>query len=376
MITKRRLALLSALATAPAFAAPFLAIGDNAELFLTARTEARYEDNLFLTSNDEESDVIFEFVPGAEVVFGKNTSTKGKLALFERLTSYSDNSDLNEELFNGRFDSAYEGAKLTLKTNASYQELFQNSRDNLTNNATLVRRDITNGGVNGEYALTEKSKLGTGVTYNEIDYKTTGFAGQDSIYVPVSYYFAVRPKLDLSGTFSYRDTSVEGANNDSQDLSYLVGARGQFTAKLTGTASAGYTVRDRETGKNSSLLGVKSGLIYAYSPKTNLTLDLSNDFETGADASGIKVSSATFGVRSDITTALSAFASFSYNIYDYAYGAAVNREDDFINFTLGGRYIYNEYLNFDAGYSLSDNSSNTGPEFTQNLFRFAANFRY
>lgn len=61
MTTKSRLALLSALAATPAFAAPFLAIGDNAELFLTARSEARYEDNLTFLSSNELQDTIFEF---------------------------------------------------------------------------------------------------------------------------------------------------------------------------------------------------------------------------------------------------------------------------------------------------------------------------
>lgn len=374
MITKRRLALLSALTTAPAFAAPFLAIGDNAELFLTARTEARYEDNVFLSSANEESDFIFEAVPGAEIVFGKNSNVKGKVAVFERLTAYSDNSDLNEELFTGRFDTSYEGAKMKLKTNGSFQELFQNTRD-VQSNASLVRRDVTSAGINGEYSITEKSKIGSGVTYNETEYKTAGYNSQDSIYVPVSYYFAITPKVDLSSTISYRKTDVAAVNGDSEDMSYMVGARGQFTAKLFGTASIGLTNRDPEVGKDSNLLGVKSGLSYAYSPKTNFTLDLSNDFETGADASGIKVSSATFGATTEINAALSLFSSFSYHVYDYTYGVN-NRTDDFINFNIGARYIYNEHLNLEAGYSISDNSSDVGPEFTQNMFRLAANFRY
>ncbi len=64
MITKRRLVLLSSLSAAPAFAAPFLAIGDNAELFLTGRTEVRYEDNVTFSSSDELEDEAFEVTPG------------------------------------------------------------------------------------------------------------------------------------------------------------------------------------------------------------------------------------------------------------------------------------------------------------------------
>lgn len=379
MITKRRLALLTSLSATPLFAAPFLAIGDNAELFVTARAEARYEDNVTFSSSDELEDESFELTPGVELLFGKNSLTKGSLVLQERLTAYSDNTNLNSDLFNAFFESAYEGAKLSLGTNASFRELNQNSRD-VRSNGTLNRRDVTDAGVDAEYAVTEKSKVGVAANYSKSDYKTGGFTDQQNYTIPVNYYFAITPKVDLSAGFQYRNTDVKdtipGRNSDSEDYYFNVGARGEFTPKLSGRFNVGYNLREPDASDrdDETSIGLKAGLSYAYSEKTALTLDLSRDFETGADASGIETSSIALGASTNLSAAWRMNATVSYSLYDYL---SSGREDDYIIAGLGATYTYNEHLSFDAGYTHYTNSSDTDTaEFTANIVRIAANFRY
>jgi len=373
MITKRRLALLSSLTAAPAFAAPFLAIGDNAELFLTARAEVRYEDNVTFSPDNEIEDEVFQVSPGIQVLFGKNSLTKGSFTAYEEINSYSDNSDLNNNLTNLIFDSSYDGARLDLGADASFRELNQPSRD-LANVPTLVRRDAYAAGVDGEYAVSEKSKVGLAGRYNRTQYKTSGFTHQTNYTIPANYYFAITEKVDLSAGIQYRKTEVSGPN-DSEDYYFNVGARGEFTPKLSGKFSVGYNLRERDAANSDdeTSIGLKAGLAYAYSPKTTLTLDLSNDFETGADSSGIETASATLGARTNLSAAWAVNGSIGYANYDYLSGA---REDDYVFGSLGVTYTYSEHISFDAGYNLFDNSSDTGPEFTANIVRVAANFRY
>lgn len=375
MITKRRLALLSSLSAAPAFAAPFLAIGDNAELFLTARAEVRYEDNITFAPDNELEDEVFEVSPGVELLFGKNSLTKGSFTAFERLTAYSDHNELNSNLTNLLFNSTYDGARLDLRANASFRELNQNSRDARAA-ATLVRRDSYAAGLNAEYAVSEKSKVGLGGRYNRTQYKSGGFNNQKNYTVPANYYFAITEKVDLSAGVQYRKNIVSAPNADSEDYYFNVGARGEFTPKLSGSFSVGYTLRDHEdsTRGDDSTIGLKAGLSYAYSPKTTFTLNLSNDFETGADASGIETASVGVGVNTSITAAWSVNATVAYSRYDYL---ATNRTDNYVVGGVGVAYTYNEYLSFDAGYTINDNSSDIGrAEFTANVFRIAANLRY
>jgi hypothetical protein len=374
MITKRRLALLSSLSAAPLIAAPFMAIGDNAELFLTARTEVRAEDNVTFSSSNEIEDEVFEVTPGIEVLFGKSSLTKGSFSAYERLTAYADNSDLNSDLTNLVFDSSYEGAKLSLGANASFRELNQNSRD--ARGATLVRRDTYAAGVDGEYALSEKSKLGLGLGYNSTDYKFSSFTDQSNVEVPVNYYFAISEKVDLSAGARYRQNDVDAANADSEDYYFNVGARGEFTPKLSGLFTVGYNVREPDAAgaDDESSIGLNAGFTYAYSPKTLLSLDLSNDFETGSDASGYETAAITFGARTEISAAWAVSGTLGYSQYDYL---ASSREDDYLVAGLGLTYTYNEYLSFNASYSYNDNSSDlAGAEFTANVIRLGANFRY
>jgi hypothetical protein len=359
-----------------------LAIGDNAELFLTARTEVRHEDNVTFSEDDELEDEAFEVSPGAELTFGKSSLTKGTFSYIERITSYSDNTDLNSNLSNLLFASKYEGAKLELGADASFRELNQNSRDTRTTTATstLVRRDVYAAGVDGEYAVTEKSKVGLGADYTRTQYKGNVFADQKNYTVPVNYYFAISEKVDLSAGLQYRQTDVNdlsGGNSDSEDYYLNVGARGEFTPKLSGKFSVGYLMRepDASGADDESSIGLKAGLVYAYSPKTSLTLDLSNDFETGADASGTETSSIAFGATTSITAALSATASVGYSKYEYL--GSTDREDDYIVGGIAFNYIYNEHVNFEAGYSINDNDSDLdGASFTANVVRLAANSRY
>ncbi len=99
-------------------AAPFMAIGDGAELFLTGTIGVRSDDNIFLASK-AESDLIFDVAPGVSLEFGKNAQLKGALTLTDTFSNYSDNSSLNTQLFSGAFRSNYDDGKLKLGFNLS-----------------------------------------------------------------------------------------------------------------------------------------------------------------------------------------------------------------------------------------------------------------
>lgn len=374
MKNKRPLALLSTLAATPAFAAPFLAIGENAELFLTTSSSVRFEDNIDFASANEQSDEIFEFTPGAELTFGKASLLSGSFAIYERFIAYSDNTKYNDELFNALFNSVYEGAKLTAKANASYRELNQTTQDV---QAIISSTEIASG-ANAELALTEKTKIGAGIRYEERDYDPAGLADRTTYTIPLNYYFAIRPKLDLSAGVRYRSVDAQQAFSDSEDFYFNVGARGEFTAKLTGSFNVGYTVRDADTApgieSDDTLFGFNAGLAYAFSPKTQITLDASNDFDTGSTGDGQEKSSLSLGANSMVSTTLSFRGSVTYQKTDYI-GFA--RTDDFLIYNIGATYVLNEHLNFSASYSHYNNDSDSpASEFSANVLSLSASFRY
>jgi hypothetical protein len=139
-------------------AAPFLAIGDNAELFVTADVTAAYNDNILLSpSGAEIEDTILTFRPGFDLQFGKGSSVKGNVVGSSTLTSYSDESELNNQLLGIAANAAYDsGGPLTLSTNASFAELDQPISEA---GPGLVERDVTSAGFSGEMQFSEKISL-------------------------------------------------------------------------------------------------------------------------------------------------------------------------------------------------------------------------
>jgi hypothetical protein len=360
------------LGSASLSAAPFLAIGDSSELFLTATTGVRFEDNVLLTENNQLDDVALEFTPGIELVFGKGSLYSGSFAVQEKFTEYLDNDSLSSNLSAYIFNSTYAGSKLKGSFGASFREIEQNNR-NIANAATLTRRDVSNVSVKGELAITEKSKVGAAVTYGDTNYRTAGFNDTASYSVPVNYYFAITPKVDLSAGVRYRETEITGAS-DYTDIYYNVGARGDFTSKLTGSFTVGLTERDPEVGADRSMLGLDFDLSYAFSPKTVGKLTVGNDFDSSsAGGTSQEVFNVGLSANTQVSANFSAGASLSYQNADYSTG----REDDFITLGLNASYVFNQHITGVVAYSYQDNDSTVaGGSFKANVLSVSAVFRY
>lgn len=377
MSPTRRIALLSTLTSAPVIAAPFLAIGDNAEVYLTASTQARYEDNIGLAPGTilapKQDDMVYEFTPGFELVYGKKGNLKSSLAVFEQFVRYSDLSNLDSELLNVIWDASYQAAKLTVDANASFRQANQNDRG--TAGAINSRRDIISGGANAEYEFTAKTKGGVGIQYSETSYASASLTDSKIYTIPVNYYYGISPKVDLSAGFRYSNTTVDAANRDSEDYNFNVGARGEFTAKLNGSFDVGYTMRSQDVGGDDGVVAVNAGLTYDYSPKTKFTLDGRTGFDTSASGDTQKTYGLTFGANTQFTDAFSANASVGYQRIqiDDVFG----REDDYITAGLGVSYTITRNFSVGANYAYSNNTSNNAAsEFIANTVSVSANFRY
>lgn len=374
MSPTRRIALLSTLSTAPVFAAPFLAVGDNAEVFLTASTQARYEDNVGLDpSGAEQEDLIYEFTPGFELVIGKGGDFTSSLAVYEQFVRYSDLDQLDSELFNLVWKASYTAAKLTVNADASYRQITQNNRN--TAGAFDGRRDVISAGSNAEYAFSEKTKAGLGFQYSDTNYRAAAFTDTSSYLIPVNYFYGISPKVDLSAGFRYGQTNVDAVGADSEEFNLNVGARGEYTAKLNGSFDVGYTFRSPDTGSDDGVIAINSGLNYDYSPKTRFTLAARTGFDTGTNGESQKTYGITLGGSTQFTEAFAANASIGYTKINY--DITPSREDDFITASVGVTYTFNRHVNLAAAYTHQNNdSNNSGFGFKANVVSLTANLRY
>src|SRR5882672_7510825 len=102
-----RLALLTALLAISTKAAPFMAVGDNAELFVTASGTLQFDDNIYLDKNNTKNDTIFSFTPGVDLVFGKGSAATGDIYFRDEIRRYNTNDVQNANLANVGINSKY-----------------------------------------------------------------------------------------------------------------------------------------------------------------------------------------------------------------------------------------------------------------------------
>lgn len=359
--------LLASSLTLGASAAPFLAAGDGAELFLTAMVGVRADDNVYL-SNRAIDDTIFDVNPGLDFQFGKGSQTSGSLKVVESISRYADNDQLDTELFSTHFNSSYDDGKSKFKVAASFAELNQNTFDV----RGLTRRDATNLSVGGEVSVTEKSSVGASIKYSKTDYKpTVGYSDLTTTEVPVDYFYELSPKVDLSVGFRYR-VSDNQVGSDSKDYAYRVGFRGEFTPKVTGSLTAGFGTRKLDRGGDDSMLDLQGDLNFLLTEKTKLQVTASNDFGNSASGAEQKTFSVGGNLSSKVTEQWTLRAGTTVRKLDY-----YTRNDDYMELNLGADFKVNDYVTVIGSYAYRKYDSElAGSDFKGNVFSLAANIRY
>ncbi len=346
--------------------APFMAVGDSAELFVTGTVGIRADDNVFLTANPL-SDVIFDVNPGLDLTFGKNSQFKGSFTLVDSIAKYSDNSNLDTNLVATNFQSGFDDGKLKLNFNVGYNELNQNAADI----RGLTRRDVFSAGAKGEVEISQITSVGAGVAFNQENYKRRTYSDSSSLTLPLDFFYKVTPKVDLSVGYRYRSYQVD-IGEDSGDHFFNVGARGDFTPKLSGRVAVGLNTRQLERSGNENQFGLDANLNYEISPKTRLTLGAGNDFATSPQGQQQKNLTLNAALTFSLTQEWSANAGLNYRRIGYA-----ARSDDYLEGQLGAAYIVNANIRIVGGYTYRNYSSVlAGSEFSNNVFSIGANLRY
>ncbi len=365
-----RITLLAALIGSAAHAAPFLAVGDNAELFLTGAVAVRFDDNIFTNTINEVDDTIVSFTPGLDLTFGKGSATQGNIYYREDILRYSDASDLDTSLSNAGVNSKYDGGKTTFDLSATYAQLSQND-NNVRLAGDLVDRDVTHLHVNSEFGISDKSALAIRVSYDKTNYQPATFSDYAFWSVPIDFYTDYTAKLRLSAGYRYRSNDVS-RGVDSDDSFFNIGARGEFTPKLSGQVRVGYNLRSLDVGGNDSGFGIETDLAYAFSDKTTYRLNVSNDFSYAGTGAPTEILRLGLNAANKFTEQWSLNAGLTFTSTDYP-----DRTDDYLEGLLGVTYTYSTVLNFAASYTYRDNNAGTGGSpFTQTVWSFGANIRY
>lgn len=364
-------------------AAPMVSIGNNTDLFFNGRASLELNDNITLDPSNELDDVVFHFVPGIEINFGRGQTNADFTILWqEDFVRYTEEDQFDSQQTSVIASGSYETPKFSGSLNLAYLER-QSNTNNVNFIGNLIDQDVVTGSAQGEWVLTPKTSFGAGVNYDDIAYQ--GFAetiipDRQTLSIPINFYYAISPKLDLSAGYQYRDVDIEDQNsiigNDPEDHFLNVGLRGEFNPKLTGNIRVGFQERSFSVAgqDDESSLAVDGELVWEASPKVQVTTRLFSDFGIGGAGGSIEQRGIDLNLDYGLSQLWFMGANLGFENSDYVNST---REDDLIDFGVNVRYVPNEYVTFSAGYSYADNDSSLAiADYSQNVLKLTASLRY
>jgi hypothetical protein len=270
-------------------------------------------------------------------------------------------------------NAGYDGGLSQISLTTSYQELDQSSTD-LRNREQTVRRNLTAASLHWNTALAGKTSLGTGAQFERTGYPKGGYVDNNVWSVPADLYYSLTAKTDLSAGFSYRRTTTEADSNNSKDLFFNLGARGQFTPKLSGQVRAGITSRRQDKGGTDRLLGLAMNLDYAVTPKSLLSLVASNDYSNSAFGTSQRVFSVRLNGQFFVTQQWSFETGVSHETTRYL--DTFSRQDRFWVGSIGTTYSLTSNASLQLSYVFRKNTSNVPVEFQGSIVSFSASYRF
>ncbi|CAA6679485.1 MULTISPECIES: outer membrane beta-barrel protein [unclassified Lentimonas] len=392
------LAPLAGLFTA-AEASPLVSIGDNVDVFFNGSSSLKWESNVFNDEDDEKSDLKWTVSPGFEVNVGRGVSNLD-LSIITRydIIRYDDLSRLDSELFHIKAISSYQSSRWDVNGLVSFDESQSTNNGNDNRKGKITESDNTAARLNGEYRLSPKFSVGSGVNYSDREYtgNDDSLADRESFTIPLDVYYELTPKVDLSVGYQYTTTDVGSTTNgntyigsyDSDSHFFNVGARGNLLPKLTGFFKVGYTTYDPDdstirvggvpsgsTDRDSSgTMGFDADFTYLATPKVTTKLHLHRGFGIGGEGQSTENTTANLSASYSINTNYSASANFGYTFRDYT---DQNREDNYYNTGVRLSYVPNQYWRFSTGYRYSENDSDRkGQSYESHTIDLTASLRY
>ena len=366
---------------------PLIPLGDNASLTLSTDLGVRRDTNVFLSPTDKQGATILSVTPGVGLGFGQNSLFHGLFDYHESFNRYSGNVAPNVNLASASGDLGYNDGSFKVDANGQYQQLYQNNIGILSITGTeLIRSNVTNFGGSVETPLFSKMAAGLAVSDSRIEFvNTPGLYGNSALTAPFNLYYAITPKVDLSLGYTFTELTPEAMGAIAKGNYYNVGARGNFTSKLSGGVTVGYQTERVPGSPVTHDLGLTSDVTLAITSKTSATLKAAREFADSAQGQVIRNGSYSLSVKSDFSDQWQATLGATYRTLNYGpelysfENSLLNQKriDEYWEGNFQISYIMTRWLSATAGYLIRDNRSTLpGVEFSDDVFSLDIRFQY
>lgn len=369
-------------------------IGDDLELFVTGTASLNFQDNVFLTSQNEVDDIYLVFTPGVLLTRAGSGAANMTFSYKHSFEFYdSEGEALDDNFANLSFRTNYDSGVVLANFNVSFVQSATNTIESISNQGDItglsVKRDTLSADLSGRYSVSSLTAIGAGLEYESIQYDEDRYVGYDSFAIPVSLFYRIYPKLDLMGGIRFRDVDVEDSDVSYEDFFYFVGAEGELLSpKFIGSVQFGIQQREsdglavvidnvvlrEEIDESSFFYDLR--VDYLATAKMSLYASLTRDYRTSANAGGnYTFANLSLGGRLAMSPALSLFGSIEYGETDYSLST---REEEIAAFRVGATYSPNDVLSFRASYTYQDISGNGNgaSDYSVTRVAFSASVRY
>jgi hypothetical protein len=359
-----------------ALANPFSAIGENMHVYLIGGMSVRYDDNLFLSSVNKQSDIVTRVNAGVEFEYGgRDTPNAAKVMFAQNWFFYRNRSENNAKHLSFRGEADYVGSRGSVSASASMTPNSYNTRDELGLGG-LVQSVSYSASVNGTYNLTGKTRFSGGITYRTTEYATEGYSNQATVTVPVRVLYEVTAKTGVRAGYTYRATFItDFPDQNSQDHTISIGTTREISSTISGDIEIGMTHRQLSTGESGTIIPIDGTLSWVATPRMVYTAYARRDFGNSALA-GSTYLQTLVGLRMgyDLAERWNAGAGLAYEIAEY-YNS--ERVDNYWTGNLDLSYAPSRFMSMSAGYVYRMNQSTVEQaEFDNNQLTFSLNARY
>ena len=352
------------------------------ELDIGARASLTYDSNLFgvseavyqravgsAPSNNEiesEDDFIINFSPSlhfSKKIYLLNISGSAGVSL----TRYIKNSDKSYIVpvttLSLDFD---ESLKKRLSTNAKIRfdatfDLGQHVDTSIVEQ-DLVSYTYFTTNLNVRYNHSAKFGVGAGTSFSFKDYQSGAVRNSynDLTTLPLSLraFYIYSEKLDIftdyTTTLSMSDDSTTNAA-DSQSHAISFGLNGEYSSKLSGRMSLGYSWMDYDSANLSTTDNFVSSLdlSWTHNSKTSTSYFINRQFSPSAQGSSTFSTNLGVRVNHKLTDRFRGFASTNYSIIDYTLTSGDTSELDQIGLGIGVDYNWSDTIMVGSAYNFS-----------------------
>lgn len=264
-------------------------------------TFTEFNSNILYSERDAQSDVINGVSPGLRAVIGTDLPTVNHISLSYRMDQrfYIDHHELNAMQHRITTDTFYRTERTEIKGSDRIEFLSSTLGGGFSSVSGLkVDRLVWADVYSVNYRFGQRMAALVRLEHGSIDYES-GISLFDLRSLEgalrFEYLLSERTRLFGEGYFGRYFVGSNGNPADPPSSNYgggFVGARGEFTEKLTGSAKAGYEFYqfDRTTGviggtESGTAPVAEIGLTYAFTEKTTLDFDYRRRQQVSAEFS-------------------------------------------------------------------------------------------